>query len=359
MPTFIKTGYWDKLSVAPKNYLNLDLLIASETSSIIPSQSGNNGKYLTTNGSTLSWGTVSAPNIYTNNGVLTADRTVDSGGFTLRLNPTLIQGATFRGYVNKPIVSGFGTTSSLNSILASDVDATYTGSALTDLFGMYHSAYVTNSGAGGNQLVRGRGNQIDLTIRGQTASSYLALTGSTFFIIRKDATDISSNVNNGLVGIDVNIRHDFSSDATIYTGLVYGYNNIIINSTGTMNNVYGHRQYLVLSNGSNNKNSVVNNYYANFTGGIIGRASGPTGIVTNYYGLFLETLTVGATGTITNRWGIYAPDAAMNHYFNGKLLIGTTTSGTSKVRIVGLPTSSAGLVSGELWNDAGVVKIIP
>lgn len=28
MPTFIKTGYWDKLSRAPKEYLNLDLLIS-------------------------------------------------------------------------------------------------------------------------------------------------------------------------------------------------------------------------------------------------------------------------------------------------------------------------------------------
>lgn len=29
MPTFIKTGFWDKLSSAPKNYLDLDLLISS------------------------------------------------------------------------------------------------------------------------------------------------------------------------------------------------------------------------------------------------------------------------------------------------------------------------------------------
>jgi hypothetical protein len=29
MPTFIKTGFWDKLSIAPKNYLDLDLLISS------------------------------------------------------------------------------------------------------------------------------------------------------------------------------------------------------------------------------------------------------------------------------------------------------------------------------------------
>jgi len=31
MPTFIKTGFWDKLSKAPKEYLNLNLLIESLT----------------------------------------------------------------------------------------------------------------------------------------------------------------------------------------------------------------------------------------------------------------------------------------------------------------------------------------
>jgi hypothetical protein len=55
MPTFIKTGFWDKLSRAPKEYLNLDLLL----STVLPSQLGNNGKYLQTDGATASWQTIS------------------------------------------------------------------------------------------------------------------------------------------------------------------------------------------------------------------------------------------------------------------------------------------------------------
>jgi len=41
----------------------------------------------------------------------------------------------------------------------------------------------------------------------------------------------------------------------------------------------------------------------------------------------------------------------------GNVLIGTSTSGGSKLRIVGLPTSSAGLSSGDVWNDSGTLKI--
>lgn len=38
MPTFIKTGYWDKLSKAPKGFLNLEELIASYVGSGLPGQ---------------------------------------------------------------------------------------------------------------------------------------------------------------------------------------------------------------------------------------------------------------------------------------------------------------------------------
>jgi hypothetical protein len=41
----------------------------------------------------------------------------------------------------------------------------------------------------------------------------------------------------------------------------------------------------------------------------------------------------------------------------GNVLIGTTTNGASKLRIVGLPTSAAGLSSGDVWSDSGTLKI--
>ena len=42
---------------------------------------------------------------------------------------------------------------------------------------------------------------------------------------------------------------------------------------------------------------------------------------------------------------------------NGNVLIGTTTNGSSKLRLVGLPTSSAGLSSGDVYSLAGTLMI--
>ena len=41
----------------------------------------------------------------------------------------------------------------------------------------------------------------------------------------------------------------------------------------------------------------------------------------------------------------------------GNLLIGTATTGASKLRIVDLPTSATGLSAGDIWNDAGTLKV--
>jgi len=79
-----------------------------------------------------------------------------------------------------------------------------------------------------------------------------------------------------------------------------------------------------------------------------------------YYGILLadpNEFGAGATITGTN-WGFYQAGAAPNNYFGGKVLIGTTTTtGTSKLRIVGLPTSAAGLGAGEVWSNGGVLTI--
>lgn len=42
----------------------------------------------------------------------------------------------------------------------------------------------------------------------------------------------------------------------------------------------------------------------------------------------------------------------------GNVLIGTSTNGGSRLRVVGLPTSSAGLSAGDIWNDGGTLKIV-
>ena len=43
----------------------------------------------------------------------------------------------------------------------------------------------------------------------------------------------------------------------------------------------------------------------------------------------------------------------------GNILIGTATNGSSKLRIVGLPTSAAGLSSGDIYSNLGILTIVP
>jgi hypothetical protein len=80
-------------------------------------------------------------------------------------------------------------------------------------------------------------------------------------------------------------------------------------------------------------------------------------VITDVYGMRIAALKGASSFTITNGWGIYQEGSTDNNHFNGKVLIGTATAGSSPVRISGLPTSSAGLSAGDLWNDAGTIKV--
>jgi hypothetical protein len=44
---------------------------------------------------------------------------------------------------------------------------------------------------------------------------------------------------------------------------------------------------------------------------------------------------------------------------SGNVLIGTATTGASKLRIVGLPTSAVGLSSGDIYSNLGILTIVP
>jgi len=79
----------------------------------LPSQSGNTGKFLTTDGSIASWVTISTSNLYTADGTLTGNRTLSNGGFNL--------------YLNAPVTIG-GT--SINSSAQFQVDSTSKGALL-------------------------------------------------------------------------------------------------------------------------------------------------------------------------------------------------------------------------------------
>jgi len=65
-----------------------------------------------------------------------------------------------------------------------------------------------------------------------------------------------------------------------------------------------------------------------------------------------------ATSGLTGAFTIFTGGAVrLNATSNGNILIGTSTNGASRLRIVGLPTSAAGLSSGDVYNLSGVLMI--
>ena len=77
----------------------------------------------------------------------------------------------------------------------------------------------------------------------------------------------------------------------------------------------------------------------------------------NAYGLQIDLSgSTGATGGYV--LGAYSQTGTGFFLTNaGNVLIGTTTSGSSKLRMVGLPTSAAGLSSGDVYSLAGTLMI--
>jgi hypothetical protein len=60
-----------------------------------------------------------------------------------------------------------------------------------------------------------------------------------------------------------------------------------------------------------------------------------------------------------NNFTIFQVQTSGNVSFYNSVAIGTTSApSASKLRVVGLPTSSAGLSSGDVWNDGGTLKIV-
>jgi hypothetical protein len=81
-------------------------------------------------------------------------------------------------------------------------------------------------------------------------------------------------------------------------------------------------------------------------------------VITNIYGLKIAPLKAASGYNITNGWGVYQEGVSDNNHFSGKVLIGTTSVGGSPLRLSGLPTSSAGLSAGDVWNSGGTLRIV-
>lgn len=156
-------------------------VISVQSSSLLPSQTGNSGKYLTTNGTVASWATISG----------------GSGG----LVPTLTQTANYTAYVNDMVLAN-ATSASFNITLpASPANGAVV--AVVDVALSFSNHNVT--------VLPGAGATVD-----STTSSKLSTNGSyTQFVYISSTTNWQTQTTAGSGSADI----DGGSAATVYTGL--------------------------------------------------------------------------------------------------------------------------------------------
>ena len=184
-----------------------------------------------------------------------------------------------------------------------------------------------------------------------TSSGQVSGTGISLSAIRSNASDISTNSANSLVGATSIVGHTATVNTAITTATVYAYNMILQAPRGTITLGAGQIINARVGVGANNT-GVVTTFYGLRTGALVGATSGTgTGTITSYYDLYLEGATIQATGIVTNKWGVYQTNSAHANYFAGAVLIGTTTNAGYALDVTGT-FRATGAITGSQYRIA-------
>jgi hypothetical protein len=238
-------------------------------------------------------------NIYNANGTLTSNRTVSSGGYSLIFNPQTT-------YITTLTASTGGSS---YSVLGSNTLSFASGFSSSNIGNVYSA-----NGAINLQTFAGSADFAQANL----ASAMISVNSIDFSAVGATITMTQASGIRAMTGHQSQIQYQGTNSGTITHAAV-----------------------------SQNLG-----FY---------RPSAATGIltITNAYSLLINDLNDYGTGfTLTNRWGIYQNGASDNNYFKGKVIIGSTdTVGVSPLNVKNLPTSSAGLATGDIWNNGGVLNI--
>lgn len=258
--------------------------------------------------SSTDWNTFNnklSTNIYTSNGTLSGDRTILDGGFSLLVNPktTFSTALTATGTTSSYSMLGQNVTTYPVAFSSSNLGNTYGASGSISLQTFLGNATFSNA-----NLVAA--HAIVNSIKFSVASSTITMTQAVAPSIRAMSANIYQT------------QFDRANSGTISHLAVNQNLGIYLSGTGS---------------------------------GVL--------TITNAYSLLINALDeYGAAGlsfTPTARWAIYQVGQNDNNYFRAKVIIGSTNvPGVSNLRITGLPTSSAGLNAGEVWNNGGVLNIV-
>jgi len=352
----IATAVATKLEVDGSN--NLVLAGTASATKFIPTggTASGNGLYLpAANTLALSTNGVERVRLDSSGNLLVGTTT----GFTSTTSAGAIAAA---GIGNYPYISGTGSsgdiTASANNIgiLHQAPLFTATGGSFTPITSVLVAPRVRNTGSGGTGSAFVVGISSSPLVEGTSANARIGAVGLRAFAVRTSALDVSTQTSNDVYGATGTAGHD-AADLTgtptwpqVYTRNIVGVGgaaNVYAGRTGgagvSANVACSFLSSIFVTASTVSGNTEVNNV-ARYWGDsfYVGTTSGPTGVVTNAYGLHMPGPIVQATGTVTNyygvyltaptvtgtlanRWAIYSADASSPSYFAGSVQVGAGT----------------------------------
>jgi hypothetical protein len=251
---------------------------------------------------------------------------------------------------------------------ANGVNSLYTNTTGVDNTAIGYNALQNNTTAGGNTGIGSYALQNNTLGTGNTATGSVALLSNTTGFANT-ANGFYALYANTIGGKNTAIGHNaLYSNTTGNDGIAHGYNALQNNTTGNSNTANG--SYALLSNttGSSNTANGSISLYSNTTGsnntaqGLnSGRfiADGTTANAITNNSVYIGNETKALANNQTNQIviGYNAIGAGSNTATLGNTsIVKTILRGT--LNAANLPTSATGLVTGDIWNNLGILTIV-
>jgi len=256
------------------------------------------------------------------------------GGATLGANALAVTGSTsLNGILNLNNVSssttvtanGASTTLYPGSFYAPSI--TNNGSVSLPAIGSVVNPQVAVTSTSGTGSTGIYGGYFFPNLVSSDAASRITLLGLLLTSVRGNSSDISSYSGNAVYGLTANVGHSATVSSTAYSAVAYGVLSTARALAGTVDATVAFSGSLIIASSAGTTVGTTTTASLFSGSGInIGNATGTAFTVTNLYGLYLPSPTVGANATITNRYGVYSGDASGKNYFAGSVGIGMTPS---------------------------------
>ena len=200
----ITTGVWTGTTIAIANGGTGQTTAANAINALLPTQTGNSGKYLTTNGTVASWGTVSGSGTVTSV-TFTGDGTVLSSTPSAAVT---VSGTVTAALASAPIYSVLGNPNGSTQV------PQYTSTPIVTGLGIFNTA-VTSIGASSS------GGTFNLPAN--TSTAYMILSTSSGATNNWSWTSQSSLLDNNFGSAQGNILYRGSSGWTVLAPGTNGY----------------------------------------------------------------------------------------------------------------------------------------